>query len=186
MCSPREVREEEEDCTELTEDFIGRRSVGDGLAMRRTAGGELSSSGQPYECGEKVLRVGLDAVEGGRGPGRLLYVLDGEVRHRRRRPAGGECGFKSFKSKRRGRGVGWVPLDEGNGGGTGGASPPLPSGTGGRPTVVHDTVAHRGAAATTNRGGGGLSRDVVGWASTEEFQRKMSWAAKVNWVEMKG
>jgi hypothetical protein len=97
MCSPREVREEEEDCMELTEDFIGRRSVGDGLAMRRTAGGELSSSGQPYECGEKVLRVGLDAVEGGHGPGRLLYVLDGEVRHRRRRPAGGECGFKSFR-----------------------------------------------------------------------------------------
>jgi hypothetical protein len=35
--------------------------------------------------------------------------------------------------------------------------------------------------------GGGLGRDVVvGWAGTEEFQRKMSWAAKVNWAEMKG
>jgi hypothetical protein len=96
MCSSREVREEEDDCTELTEDFIGRRSVRDGLAMRRTAGGESSSSGQPYECGEKVLRAGLDGVEGGRGPGRLLYVLDGEARRRRRRPTGGECGFKRF------------------------------------------------------------------------------------------
>jgi hypothetical protein len=29
--------------------------------------------------------------------------------------------------------------------------------------------------------GGGLGRDVVvGWAGMEEFQRKMSWAAKVN------
>jgi hypothetical protein len=46
-----------------------------------------------------VLRAGLDAVEGGRGPGRLLYVLDGEARRRRRRPAGGECGFKSFRFK---------------------------------------------------------------------------------------
>jgi hypothetical protein len=54
------------------------------------------------------------------------------------------------KSKRRGRGVGRVPLDEGNGGGTGGASPPLPSGTGGRLTVVHGTVARWGAAATAN------------------------------------
>jgi hypothetical protein len=34
--------------------------------------------------------------------------------------------------------------------------------------------------------GGGLGWDVVvGWASTEEFQRKMSWAAKVNWAETK-
>jgi hypothetical protein len=81
---------------ELTEDFIGRRSVRDGLATRRTAGGESSSLGQPYECGEKVLRAWLVAVEGGHGLGRLLYVLDDEARHRRRRPGGGECGFKSF------------------------------------------------------------------------------------------
>jgi hypothetical protein len=96
MCSPREVREEEDDCTELTEDFIGRRSVRDRLATRRMAGGESSSSGQPYECKEKVLRAGMDAVEGGHGPGRLLYVLDGEARRRWRRLVGGECGFKSF------------------------------------------------------------------------------------------
>jgi hypothetical protein len=63
----------------------------------RMAGGESISSGKPYECGEKVLRVGLDAVEGGCGLGHLLYVLDGEARRRRRRPAGGECGFKSFR-----------------------------------------------------------------------------------------
>jgi hypothetical protein len=43
-----------------------------------------------------------------------------------------------------------VPLDEGNGGGTGDALPPLPSGTGGRPTVVHGTAAHQGAAAAVN------------------------------------
>jgi hypothetical protein len=130
---------------------------------RRMARGETSSSGQPYECGEKVLRAGLDAVEGGRGPRRLLYVLDGEARCRRRRPTGGECGFKSlcFEVEKRGRGVGLVPLDEGNGGGTGGASPPLPSGTGGRPAVVHVTAACQAAAAAVNRGGG---RVGVAWA----------------------
>jgi hypothetical protein len=91
-----------------------------------------------------VLRAGLDALEGGHGPGRLLYVLDGEARHRRRWPAGGECGR--------------VPLDEGNGGGMGGTSRPLQSGMGGRPTIVHGTTAHRGAAVTVNRGG-----DEWGW-----------------------
>jgi hypothetical protein len=79
------------------------------------------------------------------------------------RPAGGECGFKSFcfEVEKRGRGVGLVPLDEGNGGGTGGASPPLPSGTGGRPTVVHVMAACQAAAAAVNRGGG---RVGVAWA----------------------
>jgi hypothetical protein len=95
-CSLREIREEEEDCMEPTEDFIGRRSVGDGPAMRRMVGGESSSSRQPYECGEKVLRTGLDVVEGGCSPGRLLYVFDGEVRRQRRWLTGGECGFKYF------------------------------------------------------------------------------------------
>jgi hypothetical protein len=70
-CSPREVREED-DYTGLTEDFTGWRTNGEWLATRRMAGGESSSLGQPDECGEKVLRVGLDAVEGGHGPGRLL------------------------------------------------------------------------------------------------------------------
>jgi hypothetical protein len=64
-------------------------------------------------------------------------------------------------SKRRGRGVGEVPLDEWNGGGTGGASPPLPSGTGGRPTVVHSSAVRRGVAAVANRGWG---RVGVAWA----------------------
>jgi hypothetical protein len=73
------------------------------------------------------------------------------------------------KSKRRGRGVGRVPLDEGNGGGTSGASPPLPSGMGGYPTVVHGTAARWGAAVAANRGGG---RVGVAWAGTEEFQRR--------------
>jgi hypothetical protein len=71
-CSPRDVQEEDDDCIGLTEDFIGRWSDIERLALRRTAGGESSSLGQPYECGEKVLRVGLDAVEGGCGPGCLL------------------------------------------------------------------------------------------------------------------
>jgi hypothetical protein len=55
---------------------------------------------------------------------------------------------------RRGWGVGRVPLDEWNGGGTGTTSPPLPSGTGGHPTVVHGSTACRGAAAAANWGGG--------------------------------
>jgi hypothetical protein len=54
------------------------------------------------------------------------------------------------KLKRRGWGVGRVPLDEWNGGGTGATSPPLPSGTGGHPTVVHGSTACRGAAAAAN------------------------------------
>jgi hypothetical protein len=35
-CSPREVREEEDGCTELTEDFTGQRSDGDGLLVKRS------------------------------------------------------------------------------------------------------------------------------------------------------
>jgi hypothetical protein len=43
-----------------------------------------------------------------------------------------------------------------------GASPPLPSGMGGHPTVVHGTVARRGATAAANRGGG-TSGGGLGW-----------------------
>jgi hypothetical protein len=57
------------------------------------------------------------------------------------------------------RGVGRVPLDEGKGGGTGGALPPLPSGTRGRPTVVHDTAARQGAVTAATEVG-----DEWGWA----------------------
>jgi hypothetical protein len=42
-----------------------------------------------------------------------------------------------------------VPLDEGNGGGTSGASLPLPPSTGGRPTAAHGAVAP-GVAVTAS------------------------------------
>jgi hypothetical protein len=59
------------------------------------------------------------------------------------------------KSKRRGRGVGRVLRDEGNGGGMGSALPPLPPGTGGRPTAVQGMAAHQIAAVAASRGGHG-------------------------------
>jgi hypothetical protein len=59
-----------------------------------------------------------------------------------------------LKQKRRGRGDARAPLDEGNGGGTCGASLPLPPSTGGHPMVAHDTVA--------------LARAVVAQALSEE------------------
>jgi hypothetical protein len=60
--------------------------------------------------------------------------------------------------KRRGRGDAQAPLDEGNRGGTGGASPPVPPSMGGHPMAAHGAAARRGAAAAVNRGGG-----RVGW-----------------------
>jgi hypothetical protein len=35
-CSPRELREKEDGCTKLTEDFTGRWSDGDGLLVKRS------------------------------------------------------------------------------------------------------------------------------------------------------
>jgi hypothetical protein len=52
-----------------------------------------------------------------------------------------------LKLKRRGRGDAWALLDEGNGGGTVGASIPLPLSMGGHPKVAHDVVAPVGAVA---------------------------------------
>jgi hypothetical protein len=105
-----------------------------------------------------ALRVRRESVEGGVGCGGgksrswAPFICLGR---RGGRPEVSAVSKASIsKSKRRGRGVGWVPLDEGNGGGTSGASPPLPSGMGGRPMVVHGTVVRQGAAAAVNRGGG--------------------------------
>jgi hypothetical protein len=50
-----------------------------------------------------------------------------------------------LKPKRRGRGDAWAPLVEGNGGGIGGASLPLPVSTGGHPMAAHGAVAPAGA-----------------------------------------
>jgi hypothetical protein len=52
-----------------------------------------------------------------------------------------------LKPKRRGRGDVRAPLDEGNGGGIGGASLPLPPSTGGHPLVAHDMAAPARAVA---------------------------------------
>jgi hypothetical protein len=50
-----------------------------------------------------------------------------------------------LKLKRRGRGDVRAPLDEGNGGGIGGASLPLPPSTGGHPLAAHGAAALAGA-----------------------------------------
>jgi hypothetical protein len=52
-----------------------------------------------------------------------------------------------LKPKRRGRGDVRAPLDEGNGGGIGGASPPLPLSTGGHPLAAHSAAAPARAVA---------------------------------------
>jgi hypothetical protein len=52
-----------------------------------------------------------------------------------------------LKPKRRGRGDAWASLDEGKGGGTGGASLPLPPSTRGHPMAAHGAMAPAGAVA---------------------------------------
>jgi hypothetical protein len=52
-----------------------------------------------------------------------------------------------LKPKRRGRGNARAPLDEGNGGGTGGALLPLPPSMGGHPMATQGTTASVGAVA---------------------------------------
>jgi hypothetical protein len=70
--SPGQLQHKEGQAGNLIAGTRRQRSSRERLLTRKIAGGESSSTGQPYERGEKVLRVGLDAVEGGRGPGRLL------------------------------------------------------------------------------------------------------------------
>jgi hypothetical protein len=52
-----------------------------------------------------------------------------------------------LKPKRRGRGDAQAPIDEGNEGGTGGASLPLPPSTGGHPMAAHGVAALAGEVA---------------------------------------
>jgi hypothetical protein len=66
-----------------------------------------------------------------------------------------------FKPKRRGRGDARAPLDEGNEGGTGGGSLPLPLSMGGHPMAVHDVAAPTGAGAAQALSEYG---DDPGWA----------------------
>jgi hypothetical protein len=66
-----------------------------------------------------------------------------------------------LKPKRRGRGDARAPLDEGNRGGTGGASLPPPS-MGGHPMVAHGTAAPAGAVAARALSEDG---DDAGWVS---------------------
>jgi hypothetical protein len=59
------------------------------------------------------------------------------------------------KSKRRGRGDTWVLIHEGKGGGTSGASFPLPLSIGGRQTVERGAAVRWGVVATASVNGGG-------------------------------
>jgi hypothetical protein len=56
MCSSREVREEEDSCTEFTEDFTGRRRDGDGLFVKRSEWRRCSSV---EVNGEMGMRCGM-------------------------------------------------------------------------------------------------------------------------------
>jgi hypothetical protein len=61
-CSSREVREEEEGCTELTEDFTGRRSDGDKPLVKRSEWRQWSSSKRRFRRGENELQRGIGEV----------------------------------------------------------------------------------------------------------------------------
>jgi hypothetical protein len=77
-----------------------------------------------------------------------------------------------------------VPLDEGNGGGIGGASLPLPPSTGGHPLAAHGAAAPAGVVAARALSDEG---DDPGWADSDERSRpvakitkEMTWAIKVD------
>jgi hypothetical protein len=76
----------------------------------------------------------------------VLYIGRGDKVRGRGRKSGGRFSIPAvLKPKRRGRGDVRVPLDEGNGGGIGSASLPLPPSTGGHPLVGHGVAAPAGA-----------------------------------------
>jgi hypothetical protein len=89
-----------------------------------------------------------------------------------------------LKPKRRGTGDARAPLDEGNGGGIGGASLPLPPSMGGHPLATHGAAAPAGAVAARALSDEG---DDLGWAESDERSRlamkiskEMTWAIKVD------
>jgi hypothetical protein len=121
----------------------------------------------------------------------VLYIGRGdEVRVGGGRAAAGG-GFSIpaiLKPKRRGRGDARAPLDEGNRGGIGGASLPLPPSTGRHPMAVHGAAAPAGAVAARALSEEG---DDLGWAESVERSRpvakiskEMTWAIKVNQAKL--
>jgi hypothetical protein len=88
-----------------------------------------------------------------------------------RATAGGGFSIPAIlKPKRRGRGDVRAPLDEGNGGGIGGASLPLPPSTGGHPLAAHVAAALAGAVvarALSNEGDDPGLTDRVGPPGSE-------------------
>jgi hypothetical protein len=99
--------------------------------------------------------------------------------------AGGGFSIRAIlKPKRRGRGDARAPLDEGKGGGKGGALLPLPPSTGGHPLAVHGAAAPAGTVAARALSDEG---DDPGWAESDERSRpvvkiskEMTWATKVD------
>jgi hypothetical protein len=107
---------------------------------------------------EKRLGSGWSDFSGEMRPGNavgvlsVLYIGQGDEVRGRGRKCHDRWWFSISavsKPKRRGRGDARAPLDEGNGGGTGGALLPLPPSTGGHPMVACGAAAPGAAAAAS-------------------------------------
>jgi hypothetical protein len=84
-----------------------------------------------------------------------------------------------------------VPLDEGNGGGIGGASLHLPLSTGGHPMAAHGVVAPAGAVAAGHRPRKVTTPGRPVWSESAErsgpivrISMEMTWAIEVNRAEL--
>jgi hypothetical protein len=77
-----------------------------------------------------------------------------------------------LKPKRRGREDAQAPLDEGNRGGTCGASLPLPPSTGGLPMAAHGAAAPAGAVAAHTFGRRRKKEGRAGWAGMGRWPKR--------------
>jgi hypothetical protein len=105
----------------------------------------------------------------------VLYISWGdEVRVGEGRAATGD-GFSIsvvLKPKRRGRGDSRASLDDGNGGGTGGASLPLPPSTGEHPMAAHGAAAPCGAVAAREFCRRRKKEGRAGWAGRGRWPKR--------------
>jgi hypothetical protein len=91
-----------------------------------------------------------------------------------------------LKLKRRGRGDAWALLDEGNRGGTVGASIPLPLSMGGHPKVAPTgAVAAQVLSEEVTTPGGLVWAESAEWSGpAARISVEMTWAIKLNRAEL--